>query len=44
MTIAELITGIIGLLSSWALACLLGFFIGLHVAGKEHKEPEDKEH
>ena len=38
MTIPELITGIIGFVSSLALACLLGFFVGLHVAGKEQKE------
>lgn len=38
MTIPELITGAIGLLSTWALACLLGFFIGLHDAEKRHKK------
>lgn len=51
MTIQELIVGTLGLVSSWAICCLLGVFIGLHFANKEHKkellsyikEIEDKE-
>lgn len=38
MTISELIIGALGLFSSWAICCLLGVFIGLHFANKEHKK------